>query len=92
MKIDKVVFISPMYNASSHLEELITSLKEQNNKNWHHVIIDDMSKDDSYEKALLLTKGDNRFQVIKNKEKKWALRNVVEVARLFNIALSCSNA
>ena len=44
----KVVFISPMYNAESHLKDLVDSIKEQSNDNWEHVIIDDMSSDDSY--------------------------------------------
>ena len=70
-----------MFNASNHLEELIQSVKEQTSSDWEHIIIDDMSTDDSYEKALSLTSGDDRFRVIKNKDKKWALRNVVGVAR-----------
>ena len=83
MRVEKVIFISPMYNASSHLEDLVNSLKNQTNENWEHIIIDDMSTDDSCTRALELTSNDNRFTVIKNTEKKWALRNVVEVARQY---------
>tara|TARA_Y100000593_G_C4309444_1_gene337589 strand:- start:1610 stop:2317 length:708 start_codon:yes stop_codon:yes gene_type:complete len=79
----KVIFISPMYNASAHIPDLIESIKEQRNENWEHILIDDMSTDESFELAKKLTSDDNRFTVIKNKQKKWALKNVVEVARKY---------
>lgn len=79
--MEKVVFISPMYNATAHLEDLISSITEQRNENWEHVIIDDMSTDGSYELAVQLTADDPRFTVIKNKEKKYALDNVITAAR-----------
>ena len=77
----KVIFISPMYNAASHLPELIESMKEQTNVNWKHILIDDMSSDNSFEVACELTHNDDHFQIIKNKEKRWALKNVINVAR-----------
>jgi len=77
----KVIFISPMYNATSHLPELIESMKEQTNVNWKHILIDDMSSDNSFEVACELTHNDDHFQIIKNKEKRWALKNVINVAR-----------
>ena len=42
-----------------------------------------MSKDDSYEYATDLSESDPRIQVRKNKEKDWALKNVIKVAREF---------
>ena len=72
-----------MYNAENHLKDLIESTKEQTNKNWEHIIIDDMSTDNSYEKAVEITASDSRYTVIKNSEKKWALRNVVEASRKY---------
>lgn len=91
-KIKKIVFISPMHNAEKHLPDLISSIKEQTNKNWEHIIIDDMSTDESYNLAHDLTKDDDRFKIIKNKNRKYALRNIVEVAREFqdekNVAIA----
>jgi len=81
--IKEVVFISPMYNAKPHLKDLIESLKEQSNPNWRHIIIDDMSTDSSYEYAIEVSKDDSRIEVRKNKEKHWALKNVIKVAREF---------
>ena len=47
----EICFISPTYNASNHLNELYESLCEQTNKNWHWVILNDMSIDDTIEIA-----------------------------------------
>ena len=74
----KVVFIIPMYNAAPHVPELIKSLQEQTNPNWEAVIIDDMSDDDTIFMVNHSVGSDERFTFVVNKEKKWALKNVVE--------------
>ena len=79
----KVVFVIPMYNASQHISSLIESLKSQTNDNWEAVFIDDMSDDDSIFMVNHCGGSDKRITLIKNVEKKWALRNVVEVARMY---------
>ncbi len=79
--MQKVVFISPMYNASAHLPDLISSMKEQRNDNWFHIIVDDMSTDGSFDLACKLARNDDHFQLRKNQEKCWALKNVVKIAR-----------
>ena len=81
--IKEVVFISPMYNAKPHLAELVESLQEQSNPNWRHIIVDDMSTDGSWEYACKLSKDDDSIEVRKNKEKDWALKNIVKIAREF---------
>ena len=70
-----------MYNAAAHLPDLINSMKEQTNSNFLHIIVDDMSTDGSFDLACELTRNDDRFQIRKNKEKRWALKNVIKVAR-----------
>jgi glycosyltransferase involved in cell wall biosynthesis len=79
----KIVFVSPCYNAEKNLKNLIGSIASQNDSRWHHVIIDDISSDNTYEIALELTQSDSRFTVIKNTEKKYALRNIIETSRMF---------
>lgn len=79
----KVVFVIPMYNASQHVESLINSLKSQTNENWEAVFVDDMSGDDSIFMVNHCSGPDERITLIKNTEKKWALRNVVDVARTY---------
>ena len=79
----KIVFISPCYNAEKNIENLVDSIRSQNDSRWHHVIIDDISTDNTYEVAQKYTQGDPKFTVVKNTEKKYALRNIIEAARDF---------
>ena len=74
-----------MFNASPHLEDLIKSLQSQTNENWEAVLIDDMSNDNTVLVANHQTSGDKRITIVENKEKKWALKNVVENARNVNV-------
>ena len=74
----KVVFIIPMFNAAPHVTELVKSLQVQKNKNWEAVIIDDMSDDDTIFMVNHAVGNDERFKFIVNKEKKYALKNVVD--------------
>ena len=76
----KVVFIIPMYNAAPHVSELVDSLKKQKNPNWEATIIDDMSDDDTIFMVNHSVGSDERFNFVVNKEKKYALKNVVENA------------
>ena len=59
-----VCFISPTYNASFHLEECYESLREQSNKDWSWVILNDMSNDDTFEIANRIAMSDERERVI----------------------------
>jgi glycosyltransferase involved in cell wall biosynthesis len=77
----KIVFIIPAFNAAPHVADLVDSLKAQTNPNWEAVFIDDMSDDDTIFMINHQTGNDERFTLIVNKEKKWALKNVVENAR-----------
>ena len=82
--IDKLIFIVPCYNASQNLETLINSLKEQTDNRWYAVFVDDMSEDDTASKLVTLCESNfDRFSVFVNKEKKFALRNIVEQAHKF---------
>jgi glycosyltransferase involved in cell wall biosynthesis len=76
----KVVFIVPMYNAAPHVGELVKSLQSQTNPNWQAVLIDDMSDDDTIFMVNHAVGNDERFDFVVNKEKKYALKNVVENA------------
>ena len=72
----KVVFIIPMYNAAPHIKDLVNSLQEQTNSNWEAVLIDDMSNDDTVFMTNHCVGSDERFKLVVNKEKKWALKIV----------------
>ena len=77
----KLVFVSPCYNASNNLENLINSVKQQNDDRWEHVLIDDISSDNTWARLNDLVGNDERFKIIKNEEKKYALKNIVEASR-----------
>ena len=75
----KVVFIVPCFNASKNIENLVSSVTSQQNENWEMVIVDDMSEDDTFEKSSEFSS--EKITVLKNSEKKFALRNIIESAR-----------
>ena len=79
----KVIFISPCFNASRNLKNLIDSVRSQEDSRWEHIFIDDISVDDTVEEFSKIIKGDERFSIVKNTEKKYALKNIIDVARKF---------
>src|SRR3990167_1511761 len=79
----KVIFICPAFNCSKNINNLFNSIRIQNNHNWRCVLIDDMSTDDTYEVAKKLSQDDDRITIVKNDEKKYALRNVVEQSKKY---------
>lgn len=85
----KIIFIVPCFNAEKNLKKLSDSLIAQTNINWSCVMIDDMSTDQTWDKICELSKSDGRFAGIQNKEKKYALRNIVEEARKYQDDESC---
>lgn len=67
-----------MYNVEDWIETTIKSISQQSYENFQCVIIDDISSDDSVNIVSELIKNDDRFKLLVNKEKKFALRNIVE--------------
>lgn len=64
---DKVSIIVPVYNMEDYLEECISSVVKQTYKNIELLLIDDGSKDGSYEKACELSKK-NKFVIAIHQE------------------------
>ncbi len=58
----------PVYNGEKYLWECLNSVLKQNFQDWECVVVDNLSKDKSYEIAKSFEKKDRRFRVIKNKE------------------------
>tara|TARA_R110000851_G_scaffold291244_1_gene445559 strand:+ start:121 stop:837 length:717 start_codon:yes stop_codon:yes gene_type:complete len=81
-----VCFISPTYNASFHLEECYESLREQSNKNWSWVILNDMSNDDTFEIANRIAMSDERERVIviNHDHKRFVLKGIYDYLRNYN--------
>lgn len=83
----KVVFISPLYNAADNLPALCNSLQSQTDHDaWRHVIIDDMSSDGPEIQIANINAARTHVtphMIWRNSEKKYALRNIVETARVY---------
>lgn len=80
-----ISFITPTYNASFHLKDCYESLKEQNNKNWRWLILNDMSTDDTRDIAEEISKNDDRVTVCNHVDKKFALKGIYDVLNSSNI-------
>ena len=68
--------VVPFYNAARWLPKCINSIKRQRHDNFICTLIDDVSDDNSYMIARMMTDGDDRFHIIKNEEKNYALKNI----------------
>jgi len=78
-----IVIISPFYNVVNYIEDCIHSVASQNYNNYTHYLIDDLSSDDSYNTASntiedLPDSIKNKFILIKNSTKKYAIGNQIE--------------
>ena len=78
-----LVFIIPCFNMSENFDNIVSSIKSQKDDRWTCVMIDDISEDDTWDKISNLCINDERFHGVKNKNKKFALKNIVETSRLF---------
>ena len=60
----KVSFIVPAYNVEDYIGECIESIINQTKINWELIIVDDGSKDKTYEICQRYEKSDSRIKVI----------------------------
>jgi len=66
--VSKVSIITPAYNASEYLPETVASVKGQTFTDWEMIIVDDCSKDDTYQVACSLAEEDTRIKVLQHKQ------------------------
>lgn len=57
--------LTPAYNAEKFIERCITSVLEQNFKDFEFIIVDDGSVDDTYQVCLQYAKKDKRIKLIR---------------------------
>lgn len=75
----KILVITPMYNASKYIGRCIESVVNQDYENWQMIITDDASSDDSYDQAIAAAGKEygNRIKVYKNSENRGAVYNQI---------------
>lgn len=74
--------IVPFYNVEEWIGKCVKSIQLQSCKNFKCILVDDISTDNSVEVINKLIKDDNRFTLIKNTEKKFALKNIYEAIEI----------
>ena len=82
--MNKILVVVPFYNVERWIAKCVESIKTQQYQNFACVLLDDLSTDNSYEKCVESTISDERFSVIKNKEKKYALKNIVDGIKILD--------
>jgi len=75
----KFNFIVPFYNAESWIKKCISSVQGQSYKNFKCYLVDDLSTDNTADVIKKEICNDDRFKLIQNVEKKYALGNIVGV-------------
>lgn len=63
---DLVSIITPAYNSENYLVDCIKSVLNQTYVNWEMIIVDDCSKDNTYNLGIKYAEKDSRIKVIKN--------------------------
>lgn len=86
---NKIVIISPFYNAEKYIEKCILSVAQQDYYNYVHYLIDDKSTDSSYSLAIKAITSLNpdlqsKFVVIKNENNVGAVKNQVDLIKKQN--------
>jgi len=77
----RLVIITPTYNASKYIERCIESVIIQDYDNYLMIVIDDCSTDNTYDLAKKYES--DKVKVIRNTENKGAVRNQIEVINSF---------
>jgi len=78
--MERISVIMPLYNCAQFLEQTVKSVQRQTYSNWELIIVDDASKDNSYQIACRLARTDPRIHVLRNTENKGvaACRNIAQ--------------
>lgn len=74
MEEQKVSIIVPVYNGAEFLEETIASVRNQTWQNWELLLVDDCSKDQSYEIMKRLAAEDERIVPLQQEQNGGAAR------------------
>jgi len=76
--------IVPTFNAEKWVKTLVKSIKSQQYDNFECFIGDDMSTDRTIKNFKKYLDDDDRFTIVQNTEKKYALKNIYDLIELSN--------
>ena len=79
--MSRFVFIIPAYNAASTVQRTILSVWFQTHQDWHLIIMDDMSTDNTFvviKSTIDMLGIQDRVTFIANEDKKWEVGNIVQ--------------
>jgi glycosyltransferase involved in cell wall biosynthesis len=65
----KISIITPNYNYSQYIPQLLNSIIQQEYQKWEHIIVDDGSTDNSVDVIKSYIQKDNRIKLIKQENK-----------------------
>ncbi len=74
-----MIVMTTFYNAADYIERCVGSLMGQRFRDFTCYLIDDMSTDDSVERAKAMIQGDERFVLIVNEDKKYKNLNYIGI-------------
>lgn len=70
--------VIPCFNSENYIDSCISSLKQQTERNFEAVIVDDASTDLTIEKADIAIKNDSRFKLVRKTKNKGGLASIVD--------------
>ena len=70
--------VIPLYNVEKWIKVCIRSVKAQSYKNFECILMDDISTDKTAEIIEQEIQNDDRFRLVKNTEKAYALKNIYD--------------
>lgn len=73
-----IKIVIPLYNVEKWIKTCIRSVKLQTHNNFQCIVIDDISTDGSVQVIKKEIENDDRFLLIVNEEKKYALKNIYD--------------
>lgn len=82
----RINIITPFYNVEKWISKNIEMLKQQTHTDFRCVLVDDLSTDKSFDVCRDIINNDQRFILIKNKEKKYALKNIIDSINILGLS------
>jgi len=84
MKNNHFKIIVCCYNVENWIKANIKSIKSQTHQNFHCIVVDANSTDQTVSRAKEAIGDDSRFEILRNEERKFALQNIYETAHYSN--------